>query len=482
MSNNSDNWSNLLNDFGIEDAAKQDNAEQAVSVDAHTGTTGVETVAEITNSATVTTTSSVEEVVPPKSKERKSIFSRFPKINIFGLPPKDQIDAITNAGKSPSLAGKSFTGGTIEKTQGIVRRQETENRRPEAGDRKPEEQATSGRGRGKRHEADLPATRSTQQQDSALPSIVSQLDTIASGEKPGRGRHRQPPVSLFEEPAPESDEYKALKNIFDDPAEKSRNPRRGEGRREYQQEDRYSKRQPIVVVDDVTLEDEWQEVDDEPVVVEERPRNRRGSFNNPEGQRNNNREQQQPRTNDRNYPPKRGGVISGDRVVQHDIDEPAEDRNRSYGRGRGNRNAPEGGNTPQRNYAPRDNYSRNNRNAPRDNYARDDHNAPEGGNAPQRNVAPRDSFARDDRNAPDGGRNYAPRTMGERVVEREPIVEREYESDNDSAFIEDEENQVQLHRNIPGWGDAIDDIIAGNMTRHRNNQPYRDHQPYRGKR
>jgi hypothetical protein len=269
---------------------------------------------------------------------------------------------------------------------------------------------------------------------------------MASGERQGRGRHRQPPVSLFEEPAQESDEYKALKNIFDDPAEKSRGTRnegRGVGGREHQQEGRYSKRQPIVVVDDVTLEDEeWQEVDNEPVVVEERPRrNRRGgSF---DGQRND-REQRTPATGGRNFPPKRGGVISGDRVVQHDIDEPTEDRN-----------VVEGGGVVQRSYT----RSRG------------------GSNVPQRNTRG-DSrhYGRDDRdhNTPDGGRNYAPpKTRGERVTEREPIVEQEYESDNDSAFVDDEDNQVQLHRNMPGWGEAIDDIIAGNITRHRNSQPYR---------
>jgi hypothetical protein len=58
-----------------------------------------------------------EEVPPPTKKHdpKKRFFERFPKINLFGTTAKESLEAVVEGVKSPSLSGKTFTSNKLEK-------------------------------------------------------------------------------------------------------------------------------------------------------------------------------------------------------------------------------------------------------------------------------------------------------------------------------------------------------------------------------
>ena len=177
-----DNWGQLLSDFGIEDKKPEETVEPVASVE------------PLDSEVEVSTTSAA----PP---EKKSIFSRFPKINFFGVPPDVSLDSVIEEVKSPSLGGKAFTDNKLEK---VPLSQEWANRRE----------------KGVAADSD------------ALSAVASQIDALASGrdartkpegieERPAKRRVS----SMFDDPIPESEEERALKDIMGTP------PRRDEPRR-----------------------------------------------------------------------------------------------------------------------------------------------------------------------------------------------------------------------------------------------------------
>ncbi|MDR2755106.1 MAG: hypothetical protein LBC20_05315 [Planctomycetaceae bacterium] len=69
-----------------------------------------------------TETENIAEDVLPFSKKqetkqetKKRFFERFPKINLFGTSPKEPLESVIEGAKSPSLIGKSFTSNKLEK-------------------------------------------------------------------------------------------------------------------------------------------------------------------------------------------------------------------------------------------------------------------------------------------------------------------------------------------------------------------------------
>ncbi|MDR3233239.1 MAG: hypothetical protein LBT46_06195 [Planctomycetaceae bacterium] len=455
----SDNWSSLLDEFGIDEPAvmrEKETPESAVSEKvAVLSNCAVAAVAE--DNTAIAHTASPD--VPVNPKERKSIFSRFPKINLFGTLPKESLDAIAGGGKAALPGGKSFTGHTIEKAQGVVLREERK-----------EEPVGNPRACGNKEHRD----------EDALPAIVSQLDAFASAENlpaetAGSRRSRRQPVSMFEEPVPKAEDYEAAQKFFGEPTGQRRNRTdfeeakeessgRGRGRsnrntQAFEEEsfdkparERGGRRLPVI--DDVTIDEEWQEVDEGRKLTES-PRRCEGTFQS--------RERSSSVANNaaaRGAAPKRYG-----NAVRHDIDDaPAfgaanaptrDNRSREHGTreyvGRERTATP----APYTNeYTAREPVIRE-----REEYSTKEEGKPQTDHQRQR-----------------GGRG---RKIEESRQDYPQPVRREYEPQYEQEnAAEESSEQVQLHRNIPGWDDAVGDIVAGNIARHRNNPP----QPYRSKR
>ena len=132
-----DSWGQLLSDFGIEDNAPDEiQLGEPAAVDKQP--------AELPESAE-----------PQEPKEKKSVLSRFPKINFFGTPPEISLDAVIEGTKSPSICGKAFTDNKLEQmpvSQERIDRQK--KRRPE------------------KEVMDIP---------DAWTTVASQIDVLASG-------------------------------------------------------------------------------------------------------------------------------------------------------------------------------------------------------------------------------------------------------------------------------------------------------------
>ena len=159
MTNNNtkhDNWGQLLSDFGIEDKAPEETATPAESIES----LGCE--AEVTEDSL-------------KTRDKKSIFSRFPKINFFGAPPEVSLDSV-------SLGGTTFTDNKLEK---MPLSQEWADR----------QEAT------------------TAADSDVLSAVASQIDVLASGEQPAKRQVS----SMFDDPVPESEEFRVLKGIMGSP-------------------------------------------------------------------------------------------------------------------------------------------------------------------------------------------------------------------------------------------------------------------------
>ena len=167
-----DNWGQLLSDYGIEDKTPEETVEPIEVAEQRGG--------------------SETEVVPglAEQREKKPVFSRFPKVNFFGAPPDVSLDSAIEEVKSPSLGGKAFTDNKLEK---VPLSQEWEARR-------------------EKHE------KSAIADPDALLTVASQIDALASGknaqiqseERPAKRRV----ASMFDDPVLESEEERALKNIM----------------------------------------------------------------------------------------------------------------------------------------------------------------------------------------------------------------------------------------------------------------------------
>jgi len=202
-----DNWGQLLSDFGIEDE-KQESAAQPkeTEVAKQSEPTGHYTeqpkvFAESTDSdgfgAGLIDSESKTSAESSKPKEKKSIFSRFPKINFFGVPPEVDLDSVVEGVKSPSLGGKAFTDNKLEKM--------------------PVSQERTERQRKHRQEEETPVA------PDAWSAVASQIDVLASrsetkpagsGTKSGERPTKRTVSSMFDDPVPESEELRKCKNLM----------------------------------------------------------------------------------------------------------------------------------------------------------------------------------------------------------------------------------------------------------------------------
>ena len=200
----SDNWGQLLSDFGIEDEKRENETQpevtKAVRPSEPTGHQQ-QTFAEPTDAegfgAGLVDPDSENPVESSKPKEKKSIFSRFPKINFFGVPPEVDLDSVVEGVRSPSLGGKAFTDNKLEKM--------------------PVSQERTERLRTHRQEKGTPVA------SDALSAVASQIDVLASGgetipkgagTKSGERPTKRAVSSMFDDPVPESEEFRKCKDLM----------------------------------------------------------------------------------------------------------------------------------------------------------------------------------------------------------------------------------------------------------------------------
>jgi len=371
----SDSWGQLLSNFGIEDRIQEDTtkSEELKTVEpaetvkqpkvSSKSTESPEFGAGLIDSEAEDT----DESTQPRGK--KSIFSRFPKINFFGAPPEVSLDSVIEGVKSPSLGGKAFTDNKLEK---MPLSQEWTDRQ------------------GKNNVA-----------EPALTAVASQIDVLASGRdtkaKPGDRPAKRNVSSMFDEPIPVSEEERALKDIMGEP------PRREESNREEIRRDAF-------------LEDEadtWQHGGrgrQKPLPKEKAVRGC-GSRHRPSFEENN--------------------------FVETDF-EPVDDE-APQTRGRGRR----GSRYAESNYRDRE---------------------------PIQDDAPQEEWSEVDA-ALQAGRRSEPvqRERGARrprYDKRQRPERMEPAFDREASNIEDTDI-VAVHGNVPSWDEAIGDIVAANIARHK---------------
>ncbi|MDR0521022.1 MAG: hypothetical protein LBH00_04105 [Planctomycetaceae bacterium] len=182
--NAEDNWSQLLSDFGI-----QENPSDTKSETKPVKETAPDKRRKARAEETRQTVPSEEAVPVPQetagedsgTKEKRSFFSRFPKISFFGVPPQPSSDSVAE-GSPPN----SFTGSKLEKMPVDL----------------PHKEKSEGKG-GK-----YAAQKGKKADPYAV--VAAQIDTLADAEYPSR---RSVP-SMFDEPTPEPEEMRNLKNLI----------------------------------------------------------------------------------------------------------------------------------------------------------------------------------------------------------------------------------------------------------------------------
>jgi len=350
-----DSWGQLLTDFGIEDKTPEEPIESVEVSDSE---------AEVADESS-------------ESKEKKSIFSRFPKINFFGAPPEASLDSVIEGVKSPSLGGRTFTDNKLEKM-------------PLSQER-----------------ADRPEKKVAADPD-AFSAVASQIDALASREdaptRSGERSAKRQVSSMFDDPIPESEEFRALKGIMGEPPPPSREePAYGETRRD-----------PFVEEET----DTWQ-----------RGRGRGRPKPQP-------REDREVRGRGARYRP----PVEVDDLPETTFEPIDDEMPRARGRGRrGSR------------YAGDDNY--------RDREPIQD-------DLPQEEWSEVDA-ALQGRSEPAqrGGRRQ--RYDSRRGPERRERTERPaFDRDREPSDME-ESGIVSAHGNVPSWDEAIGDIITANIARHK---------------
>ncbi len=146
---------------------------------------------------------------------KKRFFDRFPKMNLFGSAPKESLESVVEAAKSPSLSGKSFTSNKLEKVPVATERSSRKKNEDRAAKPAPD--------------AEVP------KQDELNPwaSIASQVGVLSTPESPNRAetkpsrkdgiqddrpqhrrRGRRQLPSMFDEAGTESEESANLKELM----------------------------------------------------------------------------------------------------------------------------------------------------------------------------------------------------------------------------------------------------------------------------
>jgi len=361
-STESDNWGQLLSDFGIEETAS---AEQLV-----------DPVAEVAGP-------------PSEPKEKKSNFSRFPKVDFFGVPPEMSLDSVAGGVKSPSLGGTTFTDNRLEKMP----------LSKEWADRQEEKQ-----------EKNVTAP------PDAFSAVASQIDSLASGKevppKSSGAPAKRHVTSIFDDPIPESEEVRKLKTIMGE------HPSREDSRRDDSRREGPRREEPRrnAFHDDET--NSWQRGGrdrQKPQPIERETRGRGSRY--------------RPLVEVDDLP------VSDFEPMPMDDDVP---RTRERGQ-RGSR------------------YSGNNE-------YRDREREPIREDVPQEEWSEVDAAlqGRSERTQRGGRRRRSDRDRGR---EPEPM-ERSERPAFDREDME-EGSAVATHWNVPNWDDAIGDIVAANIARHK---------------
>ena len=271
----SDNWGQLLSDFGIEDKMEEhapqpdvpqpEESKRMMPPEPTAPPTGLMATPEKSNDTDGFGAGLIdsgretsEETLKPK--EKKSIFSRFPKINFFGAPPEVSLDSVMEGATSPSLGGKAFIDNKLEKMPISQERIDRQKNRQE------QEVKTA---------------------PDAWSAVVSQIDVLASGgdakTKTEKHAAKRAVSSMFDDPVPESEEFRKCKDLMGEESRRremqkdtvheeerdslqydSQQRRRGRG----------SRYQPPAVVDDLP-ESDFEPIEDEMPAT--RGRGRRGS-------------------------------------------------------------------------------------------------------------------------------------------------------------------------------------------------------------
>ena len=260
-----DSWGQLLSDLGIEDNI-QGSAVEPENLHA-AGPTGVAPSNKLGEELIDSSAGVSEESQPPK--EKKSTFSRFPKVNFFGAPPEVSLNAVLEGVKSPSLGGKIFTDNKLEKM--------------------PVSQERTDRQERNRREKNVVG------EPNAWSTVASQIDVLASGGDtqgiPGERPAKRVVASMFDDPIPETEESQALQNLIGKQPRRQEIPRdafleddsdsrhRGRSRRKPQPDEREgggrgSRYRSAVEIDDLP-ESDFEAIDDDVPVT--RGRKRRGS-------------------------------------------------------------------------------------------------------------------------------------------------------------------------------------------------------------
>jgi len=382
-----DSWGQLLSDFGIEDAVQeQEDAFTPEEPKAESRAEGTENSTE---------SSAPEE---KKTVEKKSMFSRFPKINFFGTPPEVSLDSVIEGSKSPALGGKAFIDNTLEKMPISQERKDFQKK--------------------DRQEQDAV------QEPNAWSAVASQIGMLASGgdstatteERPAR----RAVVSIFDDPVQESEEFRALKDLMGEQPRREEEPRRE------------------------TFRDE-----------ESGSRRRRGrGHRNPQTEERGSKEVQGRGA--RYRPPIEVDDLPDADFEKSDFEIMDNDVPATPGRGRRGARYSGGG------------YSDSGRGVGRES-AREEVSGEEwseidaalqsgrGTPAPRRGRHQRHDNPRHDNQRYDNPRHDKRQRQERRV---EPAMNRE-------PFDGGETPIVTIHGDTPSWDDAVGDIIAGNIARHR---------------
>lgn len=262
-----DSWSSLLNDLGLEQTqdgpADEQVTEQAEVVET---VTVKQTEKRATKTETVKTPPAAEAhdgfgaglldepryESPDESDEpseptvessdegpdggqaemgrgKKSFFDRFPKMNLFGAPPKESLKSVVEGTKKSPIGGKTFTSNTLEKvphTKGRGSRKKEEPVEEKVLENADSAAPDAGKDDAGANPWSTIAAQvgviSTHKEPEAEPKAVDakNFDRKKDGRDRKRGRRTTP--SLFDEPVPEAEESKTLKNLMESDAPQER--------------------------------------------------------------------------------------------------------------------------------------------------------------------------------------------------------------------------------------------------------------------
>ena len=210
---NTDNWSSLLSQLGV-DVSPENEADVLLHA-----AVSKPTVLETSKVSPPLETLPLPKEEPRRGDEgKRTFFDRFPKINLFGPPSKDPLDAF--AGGAISKPGETFTSKKLEKVEpppGRAPRRETEGDSsppsapaPVSKGRDPWTLIASQVGSLTVPDEEVPVEEAAAVSESQGADCLMEPKFVAS-----RRNRRMPPSMFGDAPAEESEESTAVRNILD---------------------------------------------------------------------------------------------------------------------------------------------------------------------------------------------------------------------------------------------------------------------------